>query len=464
MSSSERGDVDKLAELFRETAPSSESIADPAGSIDDPKQPSAPPTQQSAQPAQRPPRRRGRWIVLGVVTAIALGASGYTAACALAPLAEPTVSFVGEAEAAFSNDLAVIQAAVDEQSGPAAVGWQGDETVITNDPTAYPIASISKLVTLLVGLEQQPLEPGTDGPSYTWTGADAARQAQYLALDGVAFPIPIGTEVTTRQMLTLALLPSANDFAAAYASWVIGDDEVFSAAVTDWAARNGLESVYLTEPTGMDEANVASVADVVRIGQLALANPAIAELTRLPTSELPWGIDTVENTNPLLASLPGVVGLKTGRSSSAGFNLVTAQEADASGRAVVKITAVLGRGSESERAENSAALLGTMDATAQPTELVSEKQEVGTAVTVDGITIPLVTAGTASTVLLPGESASVTTTLDPLGAGPAGQPAGSVQVTSPTGGSEVTVITDASIVAPDLWWRLTHPARVFGWE
>lgn len=457
MSSSERGDVDKLAELFRETPPSPETHAGSADGSDGPEQP-------AQKLAPRPPRRRSRWVALGVVTAVALGAGGYTAACALAPLADPTVSLAGEAEATFSNELDAAQAIVDGQAGPAAIGWQGDEAVITNDPNAYSIASISKLVTLLVGLEQQPLEPGTDGPSYTWTGADAARQAQYLALDGVAFPIPIGTEVTTRQMLTLALLPSANDFAAAYASWVIGDDEVFSAAVTDWAARNGLESVYLAEPTGMDEANVASAADVVRIGRLALANPAIAELTRLPSAELPWGIGTVENTNPLLASLPGVVGLKTGRSSSAGYNLVTAQETDASGRAVVKITAVLGRGSESERAEDSAAILGSMDASAQPTELVSDQQEVGTAVTIDGIKISLLTDGTASTVLLPGESASVTTTLDALGEGPAGQTAGSLQVTSPTGESEVPVITNAAIMAPDLWWRLTHPALVFGWE
>lgn len=457
MSSSERGDVDKLAELFRETPPSPVMTSGATAPIDGPELP-------VQQPPQRPPRRRGPWIALGVVTAVALAAGGYTAACALAPLTKPTVTLAGEAEVVFSNDLAAVQASVDEQVGPTAVGWQGDETVITNDPTAYPIASISKLVTLLVALEQQPLEPGTDGPSYTWTGVDSARQAQYLALDGVAFPVPIGTEVTTRQMLTLALLPSANDFAAAYAAWVIGDNEVFSAAVADWAARNGLESVYLAEPTGMDEANVASAADVVRIGQLALANPAIAELTRLPSAELPWGIGTVENTNPLLGTVPGVIGLKTGRSSSAGYNLVAAQEADASGRAVVKITAVLGRGSESERADGSAALLGTMDATAQPTELVAEQKKVGTAATIDGLTIPLLTDGAASTVLLPGESASATTTLSALGEGPAGQAAGSVQVTSPTGELEVPVITETSIVAPDLWWRLTHPAQVFGWE
>ncbi|MBL3699207.1 D-alanyl-D-alanine carboxypeptidase family protein [Leucobacter luti] len=415
-------------------------------------------------------RRRGGWIAGGIGAALVLAAGGYTAACALTPLPEPSVAAADQAAwdesvaAAADEAAAAAQAAVDAQAGPAAIGWQDSDDVWANDDTPRPIASISKLATVLIGLERAPLEAGADGPVHVWSEADAARQGAYIAQDGVAFPIPVGTEVTTRQMLTLALLPSANDFAAAFAAATIGTDAEFSAAVAEWAGRNGLESLSLAEPTGMDEANVASAADVVRLGKLALANPAIAELVSTPSAELPWGIGVVENTNPLLTQLPGVVGLKTGRSSVAGYNLVTAQEADADGRPVVKLTAVLGRDSGAERARDSSALLAAMDAAARQLPLVHPQELVGTVATVDGQRIELVARGSAATVLLPGEGAGREVTLDAVGAGPEGQPAGTIAVSSPTGDSEVPVVTAAAIVEPDLWWRLTHPAAVFGWS
>ncbi|GAA1626964.1 D-alanyl-D-alanine carboxypeptidase family protein [Leucobacter chromiireducens] len=415
------------------------------------------------------PRRRGPWLAGGIAGAILLGAGGYTAACALTPLPAPRIAPTDHAEwdaaAAASAELATATVAdlVAAQPGPAAVGWQDSEAVWSTDETPRPIASISKLVTVLIGLERAPLAPGEDGPVHVWTAADASRQQAYLADDGIAFPIPVGTEVTTRQMLTLALLPSANDFAAAYAAMTVGDDAAFAAAVSEWAERHGLATLSLAEPTGMDEANVASAADVVRIGRLALANPTLAEFTRMPSAELPWGIGTVENTNPLLTQLPGTVGLKTGRSSVAGYNLVAAQETTASGRPAVKIAAVLGRDSGSERARHTSALLTGMDSAAQPLPLVLPQDLVGTAVTVDGHTVELVADGSASTVLFPGERATRTVELTPISTGAEGQRAGTIQLSAPTGDAAVPVITATTIREPDLWWRVTHPALVFGW-
>lgn len=436
-------------------------------------------------PAPVRTRRRGPWIAGGVAGALLLGAGGYTTAVAVTPLPEPRVSAADPAEwdtaAAAVAALAATSAeeAVAAQGGPAAAGWldasegplaapsslePGDGLPVwANDDTPLPIASITKLVTALVGLEHAPLLEGDEGPVYTWTEADVARQDGYIAQDGVAFPIPVGSEVTMRQMLTLMLLPSANDFAAAYAGLTIGDEADFIASVASWAESNGLESLSLVEPTGMDEANVASAADVVRIGRLALANPVIAELTRLPSAELPWGIGEVENTNPLLTQLPGVVGLKTGRSSAAGFNLVTAQETTASGRPAVKLTAVLGRDSAAERARQSSALLTAMDGAPQPLQLVHPQELVGTATTVDGQTVELVADGSADTVLLPGEAAERAVELGALQFGPAGQAAGTIRATAPTGETEVPVVTATPLAEPDLWWRITHPALVFGW-
>ena len=422
-------------------------------------------TAPEAGARRRGPSRRARLTATISIGALVLGAGGYTLACALAPLPAPEFRAAENAERTAAVDPATAQAVADAQALPAAVGWAADEEVWANDDRAYPIASISKVVTVLASLERQPLEPGADGPVHVWTEADAARTEEYLAADGIAYAIPVGTEVTTRQMLTLALLPSANDFAAAYAMSVWGDEESFRAGVADWAARNGLESLRLVEPTGMDEQNVATAADLVRLGRLAAANPTLTEFTGLEQAELPWGIGLVENTNPLLGRTDGVVGLKTGRSSSAGYNLLILQRAEAGDRDGSRITAVLGRDSDAARARDSRDLLVGLADLPQRVDLVAADERIGTATTVDGAEIPLLTAEGAGGVLLPGETATATTELGHVGAlaeGPKGQRAGVMRVELPTGAVEIPVVTGSAIVEPDLWWRMTHPGELFG--
>ena len=183
----------------------------------------------------------------------------------------------------------------------------------------------------------------------------------------------------------------------------------------------------------------------------------------MQTADLPWGIGTVQNTNSLLHRLPGMLGLKTGRSSSAGYNLVAAQTSDASGRELVKLAVTLGRDSPEARIDSTSGLLAWLGVLPQETPLVGAAYQLGSVTTVDGITLPLVATGAASTVLLPGETASSTVTLTEVGAGKAGQAAGSITVDTPASEEQVQIVTAQAIVEPDFGWRFTHPAKVFGW-
>jgi D-alanyl-D-alanine carboxypeptidase (penicillin-binding protein 5/6) len=398
--------------------------------------------------------------VLTVLAVVAVG--GYTAAIALAPAPGPQATLSAPKQESRPADTAAAQAAVDAQTLPTAIGWLDGEEVWSNDDTAYPLASISKLITVLVCQEKEPLEPGADGPTHVWSEADAARQQEYLAVDGVAYPIPVGTEITLREMLKFIFLPSANDYAAAYAYSVFGDNDSFLAAVDEWKARHGFDSIEFVEPTGMDEANRANASDLLRIGRLALNNPTISEFTKMPSADMPWGVGLIENTNPLLTELPGMLGVKTGRSSSAGFNYIAAQESEVSGRKVVKMSVTLGRASKEDRAQSGRDMLGAIESLPQQLNLATKGSEVGTATAADGTIVDLVTANDASTVLLPGEAASTTVELTKLRPGTAGQQVGSMRITSPTGESEVSIVTTANIAEPDFWWRFTHPAAVFG--
>lgn len=417
-----------------------------------------------------PPRSRirVRWGRVSALLAV-LVLAGYVAACALAPIPNPAVELSIEAEQITTAGTDDVQAIVDGEKRPTAVGWAGGDQVWTNSNEAAPIASITKLITALVGLEERPIEPGGDGETHVWSDADIDRQNEYLAENGIVFPIAKGTEVTEREMLTMALLPSANDFAAAYANSVFGDNETFVAAVDAWKEKHGLDTLTIAEPTGLDERNAASPADLVRIGQLAVANPIITEITSQKSAELPWlpwDLEEVNNTNPLLKSLPGTVGLKTGYTTAAGHTLLAAQEGEAGAgskpRPVTKIAATLDRPSAQARASATSAALKALDGLEQEFELVEDGEPVGTATTIDGAVVPLVADGSANALLLPGETATVAAQLHEVAAGPAGQPAGDIEVTAPSADDTVLVITGAEIVDPDFWWRLTHPHLLFG--
>ncbi|GAB2573605.1 D-alanyl-D-alanine carboxypeptidase [Leucobacter ruminantium] len=408
-------------------------------------------------------RRRRRALTATLLTvALALAAAGYTLTAANATLPEPRIEAASEAARTVAPDPAAAQAAVDARELPTAIGWAEDEEVWSNDDNAYPLGSITKLITVLVCMDAKPLEPGAEGETYVWTAEDAARTDEYLAVDGVAYSIPVGTELTQRDMLKFIFLPSANDYAHAYALWTFGSNEAYLAAFEAWKQRHGLESISLVEPTGMTPDDRASAADLVRVARLALQNPTIAEFNGMQTAEMPWGIGTIENSNPLLGVMPGVIGTKTGTIFSS-YNLIVSQRVDVGGREAVNIAVTLARPSKTARADSGREMLEAMAALPQQVEIVAEGEEVGTAVTADGQRVRLVTSAGASATLLPGEAAEVEARLaDRLRAGDAGAEAGVLLVSSPAGEQEIPVVTDAAIVEPELWWRLTNPGTLFG--
>lgn len=409
-------------------------------------------------------RRRRRTVitVIAAVVVVLLAGAAYVAACALAPLPGVRAGLSVEAEQTIGADPALAEAAVASQGLPTAIGWAGAEEVWSNDDASYPLGSVSKLITVLVCMEAQPLAPGADGPTYVWTEEDRARQDYYLSLEGVAYPIPVGTEITLREMLKFIFLPSSNDYAYAYAMWTFGDNDTFLTAVKHFKTKYGLESIDFVEPTGMDDRNRASAADLVRVARIALDNPTVREFNGMQSAEMPWGVGLIENTNPLLGEVPGVIGIKTGMLSTVGYNFIAAQQADASGREVINISVTLARPSKYARADSGREMLGLMAGMPQHFELVAAGEEVGAVTTLTGERVPLVTTGSASAVLLPGETATRTVRLLDAEPGPAGTPAGTVLVTTPTGELEVPVVTAAEIAEPGLRWRLSNPARLFG--
>lgn len=436
-------------------------------SIDDLLRPNEPGPEAGPEPepVRRRPRRGARAVAWIIPLALMLAAGGYVAFSANVSLPAPALEVMADtaSEAAASNSAP--QELVEAQLLPTAIGWfhGSDEEVWTNDEAAYPLGSITKLIMMLVAFEYMPLDPGAEGETYVWTAADAALTAKYQAVDGVSYNIPVGTAMTQRDMMKLIFLPSANDVAHAYALWVFGSNDAFLAALDSWKAEHGLDSISLIEPTGMEVADVATAADIVRVTRLALQNPTIAEFNAMEYAEMPWGIGTVVNSNPLLGIVPGVVGTKTGTIYSS-YNLTAAQTMSVDGREVINISVTLDRPSQSARAGAGAAVLQAMSELPVSRTLVEEGEVIGTLRAVTGETIELVANESVTALLLPGETASRTVELDSGWGGWDAKPegAGTITVATPAGEITVPVHATGTLTEPDLWWRLTHPREVLG--
>ncbi len=385
---------------------------------------------------------------------------GYCAVIAGTPLPALEATLSIEAETPFDADGALAQAAVDAQVLPSAAGWLHDEPVWSNDESSYRIASITKLITVLVGLEAAPVEPGTDGPTYTLTEADAALVDEVLAQDGTFAPAPVGLELSTRQVLDLVLVPSANNYAISYARWIFGSDEAFISAATDWLSRHGLSTVYIEEASGLSDNNVASAADIVRLARIALADPLVASIVSQSVIEIP-GLGEITTTNRLLGDA-GVIGVKTGTTFPNGYSLVAAKHEDILGRDLVAIAVTLDRPDSDARAEDTRTVLAAMATTGQPVQLAEQGARVGTVITWTGEEVPLLSADDLNSVLVPGERATRSAELGTIGASPSGAEVGEIRSSSPTGEASTAIVTGAAIAEPDFLWRFSHPRDVFG--
>jgi D-alanyl-D-alanine endopeptidase (penicillin-binding protein 7) len=214
------------------------------------------------------------------------------------------------------------------KSSVALVMEDGTHDVLfsRNTKVALPIASITKLMTSLVVLESH---PAMDEP-VTITADD---------LDTEKFSssrLAVGTTLSRRDMLHLALMSSENRAAHALARNYPGGLDAAIVAMNAKAHALGMTSAEFHDPTGLTSRNVASAEDLVKLVNAASANATIREFSTDPNYTLPVGrrVMAFHNTNSLVASPSwDIVVQKTGYINEAGKCLV--MKAVIEGRSVV---------------------------------------------------------------------------------------------------------------------------------
>jgi D-alanyl-D-alanine carboxypeptidase (penicillin-binding protein 5/6) len=221
------------------------------------------------------------------------------------------------------------------------VGEDGTVLAQRNARRARAVASITKLMTVLVALERS-------RPS------DVVRVSPLAArVGGSTIFLRAGDELTVSELVRGALIPSANDAATALAVHV-GDGSVarFVSLMNAKARALGLRDTSFVNPHGLDEAgHVSSARDATVLVRHALGVPIVRDaLSRSSFSDRGREFET---TNDLLVSWPPLVGGKTGHTEDAGWS----QAAAATGRGATVYGTVLGGDTRAERNEALRTLL-----------------------------------------------------------------------------------------------------------
>jgi serine-type D-Ala-D-Ala carboxypeptidase (penicillin-binding protein 5/6) len=220
--------------------------------------------------------------------------------------------------------------------------------------TPRPMASITKLMTVLVALERLPLAEVVTVPP-------AASRIGESSLD-----LEAGDRLSVRDLVAGALVPSANDAATTLAIAAAGSVPRFVALMNRKARELGLTGTHYRNPHGLDEpGHVSTARDVATLLQVALRNRVIRRYAGASRATLSDG-RVVESTDNLITTVPGIVGGKTGHTSLAGWS----QVAFARVGGVGITAAVLGEPSEGSRDADLAALLRFGLASYRPSRVV----------------------------------------------------------------------------------------------
>ncbi|BEE19341.1 D-alanyl-D-alanine carboxypeptidase [Aeromonas enteropelogenes] len=204
-----------------------------------------------------------------------------------------------------------------------------------NATKVRPIASITKLMTALVVLD--------------------ARQdlAQTLTIDKEDLDrvkhthsrIRMGTKVTRRDALHLALMSSENRMASALARHYPGGRSAFIRAMNNKARQLGMRQTHFYDATGLSTRNVSTAQDLGKLVAAAYRQPLIRQFTQDEHREMRFQAPSYSlmfnNTNPLVKNPDWDVRLsKTGFTDEAGRCLVMRAKPDSRELAIVLLNSV----------------------------------------------------------------------------------------------------------------------------
>lgn len=215
--------------------------------------------------------------------------------------------------------------AISAQSAITVNAVTGSVIFEKNADAKLPPASTTKIMTAIIAIEEA-------DPETVCTVSECAANE-----GGSQLGLIKGEKIKMKDLLSMLMLRSANDAAIVIAESVAGSAEKFAEKMNETAGRLGLSATHFANPNGMPNDNHYTTArELAKITVYALKNPTFRDLVSSKSRHLEYGNMTITNSNRLLSSYDGAIGVKTGFTKAAGRCLVSAAERD--GTTIVNVT------------------------------------------------------------------------------------------------------------------------------
>lgn len=262
--------------------------------------------------------------------------------------AEITSTEMEEDTAAEANPNPKPQFQVNAKSAILIEAQTGQTVFAMNEHEKLPIASITKIMTMLLVMEA--VDSGKLDLKDTVTiSANACR------MGGSQVYLEEGEVFTVEELLKAVAVHSANDASVALAEKVSGSEEAFVHLMNEKAKELKMNNTNFLDATGLtDEGHYSTAYDVALMSrELLTKHPRIIYYTTIWHDSFRDGKFDLDNTNKLVKRYSGITGLKTGFTNKAGFCLAASAERDGT----QFISVVLGSETNEMRFTESAKLL-----------------------------------------------------------------------------------------------------------
>ena len=346
-------------------------------------------------------------------------------------------------------------------SGQAAVEVEGLPPLGTHgSSTPQPVASLAKIMTAYVVLQDHPLRAGQSGFTVTVGAADVADYHRRLAAAESVVPVALGEQLSEVQLLQGLLVASGNNFAVILADHDAGSVPAFVAKMQAAAQQLGMTHTTYTDPIGLLSSTVSTAGDQLVLAAKVMADPVFASTVALTSVTLPVA-GQLANFNSAVGT-GGYVGIKTGSDSKSGGCLVFANRQQAAGRSFTILGVVLGQklGEESTSALIAAAvsaadaLVHSIAPSVSVQTVLPAGTEVGVATNADGKSVSLVTRAPLTLLGYSGMAVPLSVSIANPGTSlRQGQTVGRISLGN---GQSTTVVAAATVAPVSFGWKLLH--------
>jgi serine-type D-Ala-D-Ala carboxypeptidase (penicillin-binding protein 5/6) len=344
--------------------------------------------------------------------------------------------------------------------GAAAVGVSGLGLIASSgNEQPIPAASVTKVMTALIILFDDPLVVGAAGPGVTVTAADVQAYQNDLVQGQSVVRVEEGEVLSELQILEGMLIPSANNYAELAARWDGGSVDAFVAKMNARAAAMKMTHTHFADPAGALPQSTSTPSDLFILGAAAMKDPVFAFIVAKPQVDLP-AAGTVYNVDAALGQ-NGIVGIKTGSGLNTGANFLFAADVLVDGRHIFIVGCVMGQPSLAIAFSNARSLIATMTPALHVRRVIARNQSVANYTTPWGNSTDLVSQVDVDLAEWPGMvvrqhlDANALVVDHPL---PSSTREGTEHVVLGDYDLDVPLVTADPLYPPGRFWRLTRVA------